>query len=114
MLSFPRNLGQGPGSRHSTKDDTEKHLISELPQRRWVAFEKALREDTHLAAEGQPLQRQNELLRELCSDILDEPVPEHLMAALSNSRCAASRQGYSDLRARPAEGRCAARLRAAA
>jgi anti-sigma factor RsiW len=114
MLSSWRNLGPGPYSRQNTRDDIQEYLIGGLPQGRVTAFEKALREDAHLAAQVQSLRRQNELLRELRSDILDEPVPEQLMAALSSSRCAVSKQGFLVLRARPARCGHIARLSAAA
>lgn len=114
MLSSPQNRGQISYSGRNTQDRVQQYLLGELAQDHVVAFETALREDPHLAAQVQALQRQNELLRELRSDILDEPVPEPLMAVLRGSRCAASKQQFSALRARPAESRRIARLRAAA
>jgi anti-sigma factor RsiW len=111
MLSSLRKLERIPDAERDPQVHIQQYLLGELAPCHVVAFETALHEDPHLAAQVQALQRQNELLRGLCSDILDEPVPERLMAALNNSRCAPSRQGFPDLRARP---RRIARLRAAA
>lgn len=111
MLSSPRNLGRISNSERDTQDHIQQYLVGELGSRHVVALEAALHEDPRLAVQVQALRRQNELLRGLRSDILDEPVPERLLAALNNSRRAPSGQDFLDLRARP---RCAARLRAAA
>lgn len=114
MLSSRRNLGKDPYSGHNMRDGIQEYLIGELPQCHVAAFEKALREDAHLAAQVHWMQRQNQLLRDLRSDILDQPVPGQLMDVLTSSGRAASRRRFFVLRARPAAARRVSRLRAAA
>jgi anti-sigma factor RsiW len=60
----------------------QEYLNGALPRASVEAFEITLGKDPELAARVRSLQRQNERLQELCADVLDEPVPEHLMSIL--------------------------------
>jgi len=64
-----------------TDDDLHAWVDGQLPQDRRLAFEQAMAQDAALAARANELQRQNAWLRGGLDPMLEEPVPERLVAA---------------------------------
>src|SRR5579884_3618034 len=69
-----------------TNDDLEAYIDGRLEPRRVAEIEASIARDPHLAEAVRAMRFQNEALRCLGAEILDEPIPERLRSIIERRK----------------------------